>query len=38
MQNIVAVILFDKNSAAKPKTHGSRDTDGAQRLVRKVQK
>ena len=37
MKNIVAVLLFDENSTAKPKADGTSDADGAQRLVRKIQ-
>lgn len=33
VQNIVAVIFFDKNSAAKPQTNSPCNTDGAERLI-----
>lgn len=37
MQDIVTVILFDKNGAAKPKTNGPSHSDSAERFIRKVQ-
>ena len=37
MENIVAVVLFDKHRAAKPKAHRTSDADSTERLVRKVQ-
>lgn len=37
-ENVVAVVLFDEDRAAKPQTHRPGNTDGAKRLVRKVQK
>ena len=33
---ILTVVLFDKDRAAKPETNCTSDTDGAERLVRKV--
>ena len=36
-ENVVAVVLFDEDRAAKPQTHRPGNTDGAKRLVRKVQ-
>ena len=38
MQDVVAVVLFDKNRPAKPQAHRPRDADSSERLVRKVQK
>ena len=35
---VIAVVLFDKDRAAKPQANRSGNTDGAQRLIRKVQK
>jgi hypothetical protein len=36
VEYVVTVVLFDKHRAANPKTNCTSDTDGAQRLVRKV--
>jgi hypothetical protein len=38
MKDIVAVVFLDKDRAAKPQTDRAGDTDGAERLVRKIQK
>jgi len=35
---VFAVVLFDKDRAAKPQANRPSNTDGAQRLIRKVQK
>ncbi len=37
MQHVVAVVLFNKDRAAKPQTHGSCNTDRTERLIRKIQ-
>ena len=37
MQNVVSILLFDENGAAKPQAHRAGDADGAERLIRKVQ-
>lgn len=38
MQNVITVILLDKDCSAKPQANRARDADRAERLVRKVQK
>jgi len=35
---VFAIVLFNKDRAAKPQANRAGDTDGAQRLIRKVQK
>src|SRR5690606_26341138 len=37
-KHIVAIVLFDKNGAAKPQANRTCDAYGAERFVRKVQK
>ena len=38
MENIIAVVFFDKHGAAKPQADRTSDTHRAERLVRKIQK
>jgi len=37
MQHVIAIIFLNKDRTAKPKTNGTSNTHGAERLVRKVQ-
>jgi hypothetical protein len=37
MKDIVAVVLLDKDGAAKPKANGTGNADRSERFVRKVQ-
>lgn len=37
MENVVTVVLFDEDRAAKPKANRTSDADGSQRFVRKIQ-
>lgn len=37
-QNVIAIILLDKDRSAKPQANRARDADRAERLVRKIQK
>ena len=37
-ENVVAIVLFDKDGAAEPQANRTGDANGAERFVRKVQK